>query len=343
MANLTVGTMPVATTGTNCQDGPLSTDGTTTTSTQPLSMLANPVQFVGGGTATIASDGDGGLNFTDQGGNVINFNQWDESGLKLPDNCNLLMGSATSGTFRFATGGVISDDGQGGVNIKDDLGNTLNWNNDNSNGLSFSGVLSIVSGAIALGTGNLTLNTGNMDFNTAGTGISGSVSAAFLVNERQLLQSDGTTVAVDFSGTPNAAAAISINGSASTIEATQRVNVSADGNTAQLCSPSHALTTIGTLFLDFGAFTTDGAGNVTAVSFTGSGAGLTGTIFPDTGWTANADGGNKASSIPSSATLATIATALNIISSGAGTALQAAAEKCKALETALSTNLLPNA
>lgn len=66
-------------------------------------------------------------------------------------------------------------------------------------------------------------------------------------------------------------------------------------------------------------------------------------LTDDTGWTGNADGGDKTQSIPSSATLATVQTGLNLAVPGAGDALYALAQKCKALETALAANLLPNA
>lgn len=64
----------------------------------------------------------------------------------------------------------------------------------------------------------------------------------------------------------------------------------------------------------------------------------------DTGWTANADAGSKSSVIPSSATVATVQTALNLAVAGAGDLLAATAQKCKALESALAaaTPLLPN-
>lgn len=64
----------------------------------------------------------------------------------------------------------------------------------------------------------------------------------------------------------------------------------------------------------------------------------------DTGWTANADGGDKTAVVPSNTTLNTIATALNTLSAGAGDALANTAKKVKALETALAAAipLLPN-
>jgi hypothetical protein len=61
------------------------------------------------------------------------------------------------------------------------------------------------------------------------------------------------------------------------------------------------------------------------------------------GYTANADSGVKSAAIPASATLAAIASALDIVTSGAGTALQAVSNKVKALEADLATRTLPNA
>lgn len=81
---------------------------------------------------------------------------------------------------------------------------------------------------------------------------------------------------------------------------------------------------------------------VTADQFVGNGSAITGLIALDSGWTANSDAGDKTKVIGSSASLATIATALNLVTSGAGTQLQNIAEKVKALETALAARLLPN-
>lgn len=64
---------------------------------------------------------------------------------------------------------------------------------------------------------------------------------------------------------------------------------------------------------------------------------------PDTGWTANADAGSKTSVIPSGTDLDTIAAALDLLVTNAGTTLKTVAEKCKALEYALANNLRPNA
>lgn len=71
--------------------------------------------------------------------------------------------------------------------------------------------------------------------------------------------------------------------------------------------------------------------------------GNAGLIVADTGWTANADGGDKTAVIGSTATLDTIATALNIVTAGAGTQLENIAQKVKALETALANSLRPSA
>lgn len=63
----------------------------------------------------------------------------------------------------------------------------------------------------------------------------------------------------------------------------------------------------------------------------------------DTGWTANADGGDKTSVIPANATLDAMQAALNIVVAGFGDAFVAVADKCKAIETAFAGNLVPNA
>lgn len=63
----------------------------------------------------------------------------------------------------------------------------------------------------------------------------------------------------------------------------------------------------------------------------------------DTGWTGNADSGDKTKVIPSNATLAAMATALNALVAGFGDAFVATSEKLKALESALVTFKVPNA
>lgn len=91
---------------------------------------------------------------------------------------------------------------------------------------------------------------------------------------------------------------------------------------------------------------TASGGTLTAVGFVGVGTAITGvpgSLTIDTGWTANADSGDKTKSVPTSATLSTVATALNLVVANAGTALQATAEKVKALEAALVALLAPNA
>lgn len=65
----------------------------------------------------------------------------------------------------------------------------------------------------------------------------------------------------------------------------------------------------------------------------------------DTGWTPNADAGDKTSVIPSNGTVSGIASALNLLVSGAGDLLAATAQKVKAIENALSQtspSLYPN-
>lgn len=71
--------------------------------------------------------------------------------------------------------------------------------------------------------------------------------------------------------------------------------------------------------------------------------GNAGLIVADTGWTANADSGSKTVAIGSTATLDTIATALNLVTAGAGTQLENIAQKVKAIEAALVNSLRPNA
>ncbi len=66
-------------------------------------------------------------------------------------------------------------------------------------------------------------------------------------------------------------------------------------------------------------------------------------VTVDSGWTANADGGSKTVSIGATATLSTIATALDLVTSGAGTQLKNIGEKVKAIEIALASRLTPNA
>lgn len=85
---------------------------------------------------------------------------------------------------------------------------------------------------------------------------------------------------------------------------------------------------------------TGAAGATGSAGSTGAtGAGFT----ADTGWTANADVGDKTKVIPTASSIVTIAAALNLAVTGAGTLLLATAEKCKALETALVAGKRPNA
>lgn len=63
----------------------------------------------------------------------------------------------------------------------------------------------------------------------------------------------------------------------------------------------------------------------------------------DTGWTANADAGDKTAVIPNSTDLDTLVTLLNQAAADSGTAFKIVAEKVKAIETSLVGLLLPNA
>lgn len=89
-----------------------------------------------------------------------------------------------------------------------------------------------------------------------------------------------------------------------------------------------------------GAFATAAQGTKADSAIQPGNAGL---IVAGTGWTANADGGDKTVAIGNTATLDTIATALNIVTAGAGTQLENIAQKVKAMETALANSLRPNA
>lgn len=90
---------------------------------------------------------------------------------------------------------------------------------------------------------------------------------------------------------------------------------------------------------------TDGNGSsLTGITAAQVGAAASGTgLATDSGWTGNADAGDKTAVIPDAATLSTIATALDLVVAGAGAALLATAAKCKALETALVARFVPNA
>lgn len=75
-------------------------------------------------------------------------------------------------------------------------------------------------------------------------------------------------------------------------------------------------------------------------------------VSVDTGWTANSSGGDKTAVVTNYAAgiSGAMITALNTVSAGLGTALSALdtqmvlnTKKIQALETALSTNKLPNA
>jgi len=65
-------------------------------------------------------------------------------------------------------------------------------------------------------------------------------------------------------------------------------------------------------------------------------------ITADTGWTGNSDAGDKTKVIANAASIITIAAALDLAVTGAGTLLLNTAEKCKALETALAALKVPN-
>lgn len=66
-------------------------------------------------------------------------------------------------------------------------------------------------------------------------------------------------------------------------------------------------------------------------------------LSPDTGWVANADGGDKTSVIPSNATIAAMQAALNLVVGGFGDLIVALSDKVKALESASVLGLNANA
>lgn len=66
-------------------------------------------------------------------------------------------------------------------------------------------------------------------------------------------------------------------------------------------------------------------------------------IRSGSGWVANADAGDKTAVIPSSATIASYASALDVVAAGLGSAFVNLAEKTKAMEADVAIKLLPNA
>lgn len=77
-------------------------------------------------------------------------------------------------------------------------------------------------------------------------------------------------------------------------------------------------------------------------SVNGSNGAIT-VVPPDTGWTANADTGDKTAVIPNNATIAAMQAALNLVVAGFGDAFVAVSDKVKAMEDVLASNKRPNA
>lgn len=150
-----------------------------------------------------------------------------------------------------------------------------------------------------------------------------------------VINADGSTLLANGLFGVGTDGSISSVGSASLANGAFTVGI--DG-TVQISGGSIALLLPGfSGFLSNFQISWDVDGNITAPSFTG-----TGTIHADTGWVANADAGDKTKVIPASAGNATVATALNIVTAGAGTLLLNTAEKVKAIESALASFLAPN-
>lgn len=118
-----------------------------------------------------------------------------------------------------------------------------------------------------------------------------------------------------------------------------------DGTTATTQSQSDNSTKVATTaYVDgYGFLTTGGDISDTQGTNADIRAAIAAAISADTGWTANADAGDKTAVIGSTATLDAIATALNLVTAGAGTQLENIAQKVKALESALAIALRPNA
>lgn len=96
-----------------------------------------------------------------------------------------------------------------------------------------------------------------------------------------------------------------------------------------------------------GTYYTDGHPTTAAYAlmlqpFQGATQAAWGMVAYDTGWIANSDSGDKTAVVGSTATLGTIATALDIVTAGAGTQLKNTAQKVKAIEAVLVASKLPN-
>lgn len=80
---------------------------------------------LGGGTATITSDNDGGINFTDEGGYILQWNAWDNSGLNLALGAGSSTGAPITGVqeiIQYANLWAFYNDGSGLL-----ANNNINW------------------------------------------------------------------------------------------------------------------------------------------------------------------------------------------------------------------------
>lgn len=136
-------------------------------------------------------------------------------------------------------------------------------------------------------------------------------------------------------------------GNVPNVDATNATNISSgtlpDGRFPATLPAVSGASLTGITAAQVGALSPSGDGSSLTGITAGQISGLGQQLVDDTGWTANADGGDKTSSIPSNATLDAMQAALNLVVAGFGDAFVATADKVKALETVLVGNKLPNA
>lgn len=362
--------VPVAAGGAYTSGGSWLADKSASSTQVWTIPFGSTVQFVSGNgiICTISSDNDGGINITDQGGRILNWNAWDNNGLQL-NGADLVMNNATGsgGATIYMDGGSIfylntlsMGDGEtfsGTLYIQSTTGTSIQMNGSN-------GSVSFDTGAISSnGSGTWTAT----QFVGGGAGITGVAytslsgaptlgTAALLnvgVSANQIVQLDGSAKlpAVDGSQligiTATPSLPITANSGTPVINNSlgiQLLITDAPGNLQLLCksnqnnsagfdNTSQNFTVVG------GKYAGDGS------VLSGITAAQVGTlaISFDTGWTANTDNGDKTSSVTDSGTISTMAATVDPTSAGLGPIMIAMANKIKALEYALTQRLFPNA
>lgn len=218
-----------------------------------------------------------------------------------------------SGGYTSLDGDLVFTDGSGSVNantfVVNGVGYLLGQSGLTFDGANYATVMSGTSGILLMTNGDVTDAVFNGQLGTVGTALFGVVDTPS-GGSGQLLMTDGD--ASNMSGT------IGISQEA--------IQSNADG--AILHGTDNSSSGIA-------AFQSDGSLAQATIANIQS-------LLNDSGWTANADAGDKTVVIGSTASLTTIATALNLVSAGAGTALLNIAQKVKAIESALSSGLFPN-